>query len=203
MQFQNPRCAFVTTNIRNVVVVIITATANFLLAPAPLLHHVWQGQGWPSEWWRPRTWCWDDVVCAMWRQNGMIHAWSRRIRTQAPWNGPHSTHVWGHGLVHTWSHVTIQEQDTHWASPCPLPGSSRDSCPWLCAWQWPMLLTHARYERSARTLHTQYQTQIMDSSSTGWFSLYCFVFIFLSRVEVYSGIEKIAFNFSPEKWLCV
>ena len=137
-----------------------------------MLHHVWQGQGWPGEWWRPRTWCWDDVVCAMWRQNGMVHA--RRIRTQAHGmvHTPHMCEVMGwstHG--HTWPD---QAQDTHWASPCPLPGSSRDSCPWLCAWQWPMLLTHARYERSARTLHTQYQTQIMDSSSTGWFSLYCF-----------------------------
>ena len=153
MQFQNPRCAFVTTNIRNVVVVIITATANFLLAPAPLLHHVWQGQGWPSEWWRPRTWCWDDVVCAMWRQNGMIHAWSRRIRTQAPWNGPHSTHVWGHGLVHTWSHRHT------W----PDPGAGHTlgesmSSTWLLTWLVSLTLrvtmtnvTHSRALRAQRT----------------------------------------------------
>ena len=35
---------------------------------------------------------------------------------------------------------------------------SHDSRAWLCAWQWPMLLTHARYERGARTLHTQWWT---------------------------------------------
>ena len=158
MQFQNPRCAFVTTNIRNVVVVIITATANFLLAPAPLLHHVWQGQGWPSEWWRPRTWCWDDVVCAMCRQNGMVHAWSRRIRTQAPWNGPHSTHVWGHGLVHTWSHVTITRSRTHtgrvhvlYLAPhvTRVPESARDNdqCYSLTR---VTSAAHARYTRNIR-----------------------------------------------------
>lgn len=51
------------------------------------------------------------------RPHGMVHT-------------PHMCEVMGwstHG--HTVTRDQTQEQDTHWASPCPLPGSSRDSCP--------------------------------------------------------------------------
>lgn len=176
----------------------ITATTNFLLAPAPLLRHVWQGQGWPSERWRPRPWCWDVVVSVLCRHSRAVHTWS---------------HVGSghHGLVHTceamgWSthgHVWPGQrgQDTHWASPCAAPtwllashvtrvpdcARDNDQCYSLTR---VTSAEHARYTRNNRP------TQ-MDSSSTGWFLWHCFSF------WVSKWIERFAFDFSSGKRFCV
>ena len=82
--------------------------------------------------------------------HGLVHTHMRSGLTME-W----STHTWGQDTMgwsthgHMW--LTLDESTVRYLTP--------HVCPWPRAWQWPMLLPHARYERRARTLHTQCHTK--------------------------------------------